>query len=118
MNPYAYFHNFPVTAGRIKRIRSGSKTAASAIIHMAAQRGDSQMLSIRPPEMISVCRKDLSITGPRTSPTTSGAGAFTHETLRTTLMAPSILSRAYLKAVGSSSREKVWVWMILASNLF
>ena len=43
---------------------------------MTMQRGDSQRLSTLPPEMINVCRKDRSMTGPRTNPTTSGTGSY------------------------------------------
>src|SRR4029077_350741 len=38
--------------------------------------------------------------------------------LTTTLIASSIRSRAYLRAVGSSARGKVWLWINRASNRF
>ena len=54
------------------RIIMGRITESRAMPHMARQRGDAQRPLASPWDMISACRKDLSMTGPRTSPTTRG----------------------------------------------
>ncbi len=54
---------------------NGRIVASKTMDHMIIQRVESQRPLIFPREMIRVCLSDLSVTGPKTKPTTNGAGS-------------------------------------------
>lgn len=58
-----------------ERVMIGRTAANKTIDHMIMQRVESQRPLIFPREMIRACLTDLSITGPKTKPTTNGAGS-------------------------------------------